>query len=80
MTMIARILILIGIVSIITGLLILFFPKIFSWFGQLPGDIRIEKQNTRIYIPLVSMAIVSIILTVGYHVFHWLLEVISKIK
>ena len=35
-----------------------------GWFGRLPGDIRIVSESTRIYIPLVSMLIVSIVLTV----------------
>jgi uncharacterized protein HemY len=32
----------------------------FSWFGRLPGDIRIETDNTRIFIPITSMLIVSV--------------------
>ena len=35
----------------------------FSWFGRLPGDIRIERETVRIYIPLVSMLVISLILT-----------------
>ena len=31
-----------------------------SWFGQLPGDLRIERGNTRVFIPLTSMLLVSI--------------------
>jgi hypothetical protein len=34
-----------------------------SWFGRLPGDIRIERDNFRVYVPFVSMIIVSIVLT-----------------
>ena len=30
-----------------------------SWFGHLPGDIRIERENVRIYIPVISMLLVS---------------------
>lgn len=36
----------------------------FSWFGRLPGDIRYEGENTRIYVPLTSMILLSILLTV----------------
>jgi hypothetical protein len=35
----------------------------FSWFGHLPGDIRIERETVRIYIPFVSMLVISIVLT-----------------
>jgi hypothetical protein len=31
-----------------------------SWFGRLPGDIRIERGNVRIYIPVISMLLVSV--------------------
>jgi hypothetical protein len=50
-----------GIVVVLVGLLIL--AGGLSWFGRLPGDIRIERDNTRIYIPLTSMLLVSIVLS-----------------
>ena len=34
-----------------------------SWFGRLPGDIRIERDGFRVYAPIVSMLIVSVVLT-----------------
>jgi hypothetical protein len=34
-----------------------------AWFGRLPGDIRITGENTRVYIPITSMIIVSLALT-----------------
>ena len=30
-----------------------------SWFGRLPGDIRIERPGFRLYVPWVSMLLVS---------------------
>jgi len=35
-----------------------------SWFGHLPGDIRIDKTNTRVYIPIVSCLVISIVMSV----------------
>jgi Protein of unknown function (DUF2905) len=35
-----------------------------SWFGRLPGDIRVERPGMRFYMPIASMIIVSIVLTV----------------
>ena len=35
----------------------------FAWFGRLPGDIRIERETVHIYIPIVSMLLVSLVLT-----------------
>ena len=34
-----------------------------SWFGKLPGDIRYESGRTHVYIPLVSMLLVSLVLS-----------------
>ena len=34
-----------------------------SWFGHLPGDIRIESDNARVYIPITSMIVVSLALS-----------------
>jgi membrane protein DedA with SNARE-associated domain len=34
-----------------------------AWFGRLPGDIRIESGNTRIYIPIVSCLVLSIVVS-----------------
>jgi uncharacterized protein HemY len=31
-----------------------------GWFGRLPGDVRIETDNTRVFIPITSMLIVSV--------------------
>lgn len=46
----------------------------FSWFGRLPGDIRIERGNVRVYIPLGSMLVVSLtatlVLAVVRHLFR----------
>jgi Protein of unknown function (DUF2905) len=35
-----------------------------SWFGRLPGDVRIRGEHTRVYIPIVSSIVISIALTV----------------
>jgi hypothetical protein len=50
-----------GVCAIAIGLLI--YSGGLNWFGRLPGDIRYEGENTRIYIPLVSMLLVSLALT-----------------
>ena len=50
-----------GIALVVVGLLVL--TGGLSWFGRLPGDIRIERGNVRFYVPLVSMLLVSLALT-----------------
>lgn len=50
-----------GVVAILVGLLVL--AGGLSWFGRLPGDIRIERGNSRIFIPITTMLALSIGLT-----------------
>ena len=39
-----------------------------SWFGRLPGDIRVERDNVRLYVPIVSMLLVSVALSLVLYV------------
>jgi hypothetical protein len=50
-----------GVALVVVGLLVL--SGGLSWFGRLPGDIRIERGNVRFYFPLVSMLLVSLAIT-----------------
>ncbi len=62
-TSIGKYIIITGILLVVIGGIIYLFGDKFGWLGHLPGDIRIEKGNTRIFIPVVTMILVSIILT-----------------
>jgi hypothetical protein len=55
-------LIALGALVILLGLLV--YSGALSWFGRLPGDIRLERENIRFYFPITSMVLVSIILSV----------------
>ncbi len=35
-----------------------------SWFGRLPGDLRFGSDTTRVVVPITSMVLVSVVLTV----------------
>ena len=48
-----------GIILVVLGILVYFFSDKLQWLGKLPGDIRIEKENTRIYFPWVTMLLLS---------------------
>lgn len=50
-----------GVILVLIGLLVWWGGL--SWFGRLPGDIRIERESVNIYIPLVSMFLVSVVLS-----------------
>jgi hypothetical protein len=66
---IGKFLAVIGIVLVIIGLTVSYAPWLINWFGKLPGDIRIEGERKFVFIPITSMLIVSIILTLIVNLF-----------
>jgi len=50
-----------GVIAVLIGLVVM--RGWLGWFGHLPGDIRIERPNLRVYIPIGSMLLVSILLS-----------------
>ncbi|HEY8186449.1 MAG TPA: DUF2905 domain-containing protein [Pyrinomonadaceae bacterium] len=54
-----------GICLILVGLLI--YSGGFNWFGKLPGDIHYEGERVQVYIPIVSMVIVSLALSLIFY-------------
>ncbi len=61
----------VGIAVILTGLLLM--TGALNWFGRLPGDIRYESGNTRIYIPITTMLLVSAGLSIVFYIARRLL-------
>ena len=57
----SRVLIIFGVVLIAVGLLWPVVSKL--GFGRLPGDIVIERENFRVYIPIATSIIVSVVLS-----------------
>lgn len=51
-----------GIVLIVIGLLWQIVGRFFP-LGRLPGDIVIERENLRVYFPIVTMIVISIVLS-----------------
>ncbi|MCX5688150.1 MAG: DUF2905 domain-containing protein [Candidatus Omnitrophica bacterium] len=58
-----KILILSGIILTVAGILFIFAGKI-PWFGKLPGDIYIKKENFTLYFPLATSILLSVVLSV----------------
>jgi Protein of unknown function (DUF2905) len=56
-----RIIVLAGLAIVFVGLLV--WSGALRWFGRLPGDIRIERDSVHVYIPLVSMLLISVVLS-----------------
>lgn len=50
-----------GVLLVVVGLLA--WAGALSWFGHLPGDIRIERPGLRVYVPLASMLVVSLVVS-----------------
>ena len=62
-----RVLLVIGLLLVVVGGLAALGVRL--PFGRLPGDIAIEGERGGIYIPIVTMIVVSIILTVLLNLF-----------
>ena len=56
-------LMLLGLSLFVAGLVLTYAPNLFGWFGKLPGDIRIEGKNGFVFVPITSMIVVSLLLT-----------------
>ncbi|MDP0500713.1 MAG: DUF2905 domain-containing protein [Verrucomicrobiota bacterium JB022] len=41
-----------------------------DWFGRLPGDVRFESGSTRVYFPVVTCIVVSIVLSLVMWLFR----------
>lgn len=54
----------------ITAIGLLAWAGLLSWFGRLPGDIRYESGGTRIYVPITTMILVSLVLTALSYLFR----------
>jgi len=66
-----QLIVVIGVAFVIIGLVTM--RGWLGWFGHLPGDLRVERPNLRIYVPIVSMLLISILLSVLSYVFRRLL-------
>jgi membrane protein DedA with SNARE-associated domain len=51
-----------GVVLVVVG--VLAWTGALSWFGRLPGDVRVTTDHTRLFIPVTSMLVVSVVATV----------------
>ena len=50
-----------GAVVVVLGLLV--YTGALSWFGRLPGDLNFGSERTRVFVPITSMLIVSLVLS-----------------
>jgi membrane protein implicated in regulation of membrane protease activity len=57
-----------GVFLVVIGLLV--WSGALSWFGRLPGDIRVERPGTRVYVPITSMLLLSVVVSVLLAIFR----------
>lgn len=63
--------VLVGIVVVVAGLVAM--TGALSWFGRLPGDIRYSSGGTRVYVPITTMVLLSVVLSLAsWVVRRWL--------
>jgi hypothetical protein len=63
-----KLIVIVGVITTLVGLLVLggFMPK---WLGRLPGDIRIEREGSAFYFPVVTCIVLSIVLSLLFSIF-----------
>ena len=57
-----------GVVLVVMGLCLWLAADKLTWFGNLPGDVKIERPGFRLYVPITTM----LLLSVGLSLLMWL--------
>ena len=70
MQQLARIFVIAGVVMIALGAVFYLAGRFNLPLGRLPGDIRVEREGFKVYFPVVTCILISIILTL----IMWLLR------
>ena len=70
MQSIGKYLIVFGAVILVAGIILTFFPRL-NYFGKLPGDISIKKENYSVYFPIVTSIVISILLTLIFWIINY---------
>ncbi|MFI5215875.1 MAG: DUF2905 domain-containing protein [Candidatus Limnocylindria bacterium] len=72
MQMIGRSFVLLGIVLVAVGFLLSAAPGI-PWLGKLPGDLRFDWSGVRVFLPLTTSLLLSVVLSL-------LLQLLAKLR
>ncbi len=62
LTTAGKLFIVVGVIFLVLGGMFLLANRV-PWIGQLPGDIAYESENVKVYVPITTMLIISLILT-----------------
>lgn len=66
---VSKALLIAGVILIVMGLLWQFVGQHLP-LGRLPGDIRVEKENYRVYFPIATSLLLSLILSFLFWLFR----------
>jgi hypothetical protein len=72
MDVIGRSFVLLGIVLVVVGLVLSAVPSV-PWLGKLPGDLRFDWGGVRVFLPLTTSLLLSVVLSL-------LLQLLSKLR
>lgn len=65
MISLGRMLVILGILLLVAGALVLLVERLGLPLGNLPGDIRVQRENFTCIFPLATMILLSVLLTLG---------------
>jgi len=69
---IGRTLVIVGIFVTVLGAILMLTPRV-PFLGRLPGDIVIQRDGLTIYLPIATMLVVSVVLSI-------LLSIIARVR
>lgn len=64
MSDLGRVMVYVGLGIAFVGSILFVMGRFFPSLGSLPGDIRIQGENGRVFIPVTTMILVSIVATI----------------
>jgi hypothetical protein len=70
MEQLGKMLVSFGALAIVIGLVLWLAADKLSWFGRLPGDIRLERPGFQLYAPLMTSLLLSVGLTLAFWLFN----------
>jgi uncharacterized protein HemY len=68
----------VGVCVVLVGLLLLVADRVpgignlLGWFGKLPGDISVRRDNFSFSFPIVTCLLLSVILSLVFYLISWI--------
>ena len=68
----AKSIIVLGGIIVLVGIVWYYFGEKLTFIGNLPGDIRIEKENFKFYFPITTMLMISVLINVLIRIYKYI--------